>query len=518
MNPEYKFGKKILNTLTTGMYSNAMFIYREYIQNAADSIDDAVDSGLLSEEGFQIHVEIDPRARSISIEDNAMGIPQKRVTATLGNIADSSKDRKTKKGFIGIGRLGGLGYCRKVIFETSYFGEDTKSISEWDAEKIREIMHDSAITDNASTVLRKTVNFRSEACEKKFHFFKVTLCDITESNDDLLNADKVYRYLQMVAPVEFNFSEFPHKKIIRDFISKNSLPQLNEYQIFLNKQKITKGYVSRLKIPGQKEGVEIKSIQPGLLREDGEVIGWYWYGITEFSGTMEKCWQSGMRLRKANIQIGEEDCLYQHNLWKERRGNFYFFGEVHALDPDLIPNGRRDYFEEDVHCRRLERALRDLFNKMLGIVYAASNVRSAAKNVEKKRTEITRLKDKVRDGNFDDEESRTEAVKQINDLKGKLNEAVQGLNKVRDKWKGKKDDDVVGAAVTSIVENVNVDTRPVKSVGNAVATRPVPLATDGLSSSQKKVLDVVRKVLMSKLPPEEFEVIWDDVLKKIKTI
>ena len=36
-------GKNVLETLTTGMYDDARFIFREYIQNAADQIDLAVE-------------------------------------------------------------------------------------------------------------------------------------------------------------------------------------------------------------------------------------------------------------------------------------------------------------------------------------------------------------------------------------------------------------------------------------------------------------------------------------------
>ena len=40
------FGKNILDSLTTGMYSDSKVIYREYIQNACDQIDKAVDLGI----------------------------------------------------------------------------------------------------------------------------------------------------------------------------------------------------------------------------------------------------------------------------------------------------------------------------------------------------------------------------------------------------------------------------------------------------------------------------------------
>ena len=51
---------------------------------------------------------------------------------TLG----SSKKRGTKqRGFRGVGRLSGLGYCKELIFENSVKGKSYKLI--WDCVKIK---------------------------------------------------------------------------------------------------------------------------------------------------------------------------------------------------------------------------------------------------------------------------------------------------------------------------------------------------------------------------------------------
>src|SRR4030065_643633 len=109
-NKRIRIGKTVIETLTQGMYEDARFIFREYIQNSADQIE-------------------------IIFEDNATGIKNNNVYPILGNIALSEKDRTKDKGFRGIGRLGGLGYCKKLTFETSFKGEEVKSIMIWDAEK-----------------------------------------------------------------------------------------------------------------------------------------------------------------------------------------------------------------------------------------------------------------------------------------------------------------------------------------------------------------------------------------------
>ena len=44
-NPQ--IGKDVIESLTLGMYEDCRFIYREYIQNAADQVDKAIDCALL---------------------------------------------------------------------------------------------------------------------------------------------------------------------------------------------------------------------------------------------------------------------------------------------------------------------------------------------------------------------------------------------------------------------------------------------------------------------------------------
>lgn len=68
-------GKFLLEILTKGMYSNPMHIYREYIQNSTDSIDKAIEEGILNPTDAAIHVEVDAQRKEITIRDNGYGIP-----------------------------------------------------------------------------------------------------------------------------------------------------------------------------------------------------------------------------------------------------------------------------------------------------------------------------------------------------------------------------------------------------------------------------------------------------------
>jgi molecular chaperone HtpG len=59
----------------------------------------------------------------------------------------------------------------------------------------------------------------------------------------------------------------------------------------------------------------------------------------------------GLRLRSGNLQIGEADLLDE--VFPESRFNSWAVGEVHILDNRILPNGRRDHFEQNVHFRNV---------------------------------------------------------------------------------------------------------------------------------------------------------------------
>lgn len=57
-------GKNVIENLTLGMYENSLMIYREYIQNAADSIDKAINLGILKEKQDQYTTDLDDKEKA----------------------------------------------------------------------------------------------------------------------------------------------------------------------------------------------------------------------------------------------------------------------------------------------------------------------------------------------------------------------------------------------------------------------------------------------------------------------
>ena len=132
-------GKDILELLTSGMYLDPLTIYREYIQNSADSIEKAVSKGLLKsiEDDGKIKININYIDRSIIIEDNGTGLSSNEFTKILLSFGNSPKRGTDARGFRGIGRLAGLAYCQELVFTSKCAGENKINTLKWDCRQLK---------------------------------------------------------------------------------------------------------------------------------------------------------------------------------------------------------------------------------------------------------------------------------------------------------------------------------------------------------------------------------------------
>ncbi len=142
-----KIGKFTLESLTTGMYADPRIIFREYIQNATDAIDNAVKQGLIQQKEGRIDITIDKQNSKIIITDNGIGINHESVWRLLGDIGDSEKRFEENRGFRGIGRLGGMSYAGELQFITTAKGEAIKTVVYWDCKKLKELLQPGKYID-----------------------------------------------------------------------------------------------------------------------------------------------------------------------------------------------------------------------------------------------------------------------------------------------------------------------------------------------------------------------------------
>jgi hypothetical protein len=493
-------GKDVIESLTLGMYEDSRFIYREYIQNAADQIDKAIREGLLSKDQGEIHITINDEKRTILIEDNATGIDLAQVQPILQNIAQSTKRRGIDKGFRGIGRLGGLAYCEKLIFETSVKGENLKTILTWDAALLKSIINNRKDKEEAVSVIEKVTKIDTQPEDINKHYFNVILSGVT--NDELLDKRAIEDYLSMVAPLPFS-TRFIFRSKIYEELKKEGIG-LDEYRIYLNSEQLFKGYSTYVydgEDANKRKIDEVIDLVFLKYKDDKEgMIYWGWYGVSTFNRQLRSVNRArGFRLRKSNIQIGDEYTLLK--LHRDNRFNFYFFGEIHGIHADLIPNSRRDYFIENNFCIRFEERLQNYFHTHIyKLCHTASDINSSLKKIEDLRNFEEEFKQKNENGFTDKKEHREYRER----FEQKKEEALKAKKKIE-----KIGLDAMNEDSESVTKILNRVVQPETTFG--VETLEIPendakpkFRVDNLSSLNKdqrkflsKVFIIIRDVLDS---------------------
>ena len=446
---EFAFGANILENLTTGMYQDSKVIYREYIQNACDQIDKAEQLGVLRPRNTDgkypdlgegvINIWLEPKIRKITIEDNATGIKANEFKRILMNIADSDKMMGQDKGFRGIGRLCGLAYCKQLIFTSRWPGDDVVSIMKCDAQKMRTMLNETNTKikkHSALDVLTAMTTFSTRpATDDPEHFFRVELIDINEENEELFggkdtdNLRRLTDYLAFVAPVPYH-SNFIYRSEIYAYASKLAV-RIDEYNIKVNAEQLFKKYKTTLKT-GKGED-HVFGVEFNTVYNDGVLQAWGWFGKTNFKAAIkEEEISRGFRLRKENIQIGDEDAL--RNMFtreSSKRGNSYFIGEIFAVSPSLIPNSQRSYFNENSERMEFEHKLKDYFNNSLyHLYYDGSDINSLIKKINDYEEQNVGFSKKDREGSFLTTEERD---REKADLESKKEEAEKAEKKLEKK-------------------------------------------------------------------------------------
>lgn len=91
MEHQLLIGKFTLESLTSGLYVSPLDLYREYVQNAADSIDEALEQGILKKGEEKISITVSESERIIKISDNGTGVGANDIYSNLIDIGNSKK-------------------------------------------------------------------------------------------------------------------------------------------------------------------------------------------------------------------------------------------------------------------------------------------------------------------------------------------------------------------------------------------------------------------------------------------
>ena len=507
------FGASMLETLTTGMYKEPIIIYREYIQNACDAIDQAVREGLYAEQRQgSVHLFIDRDKRYVSIEDNGAGVPVAKFRSTVGDIANSAKEAGKDKGFRGIGRLAGLAYCKRLVFTTRAAGESLVSRLECDAVRFCTMVNEKGHT--AAEVLDAAFSFSAEDAKKKdaAHFFRVELYDVEREADALLDTERIRGYLSFVAPAAYENS-FYQRGLITEYAEKNGFP-LDEYRIVLNSQPIFKAYRTNYHYKeGKQDSIQELAFKK-LKNADGTVLAWLWYARTGFYSALAGKDRAlgGIRIRVGNIQIGDEGVLKP--FYVEDRFSGYVLGELHVLpSAGLRPNARRDYFNSSSQLLRLEEEFREIAKEIGRLCRAGSEMNKHSTNIRKYEKEKEEFEKKNEENRFLDAATRQKAADGLKESAQVAKSAEQKLKSIVEmgKQEGSSDFDaglarIAKARLAALKEERKQ--QPKSSASKEKAQSPKKAQNNkvrradnlsALSKKEKKMVDKIYRVVTKTL-------------------
>lgn len=385
---EIQVGSFFLETLTTGMYEDPFHCIREYVQNGFDAIQDAIRAGDLAADDGRILISIggSPRAPSLSIRDNGTGIPAARAYSTLVSLGASRKTPALHAGFRGIGRLAGIAYCTTLRFTTKTRGETLATIVDYDCGRVRGYFSPGADPVDVRDVVRACVSSSTIPAEEQDHYTEVEMIQLVNLGAEFVDLDKLQPYLRQVCPVEYP-DTFEFADRVRSLAAGvgETLPVVHvETRQKRERVPVLKPYKNSYPTGRKNIFSKLHDVEVFSSKEHG----WFgWIGVSNFPGEIVDETAAGVRFRIKNIQIGNAEIIESlaeelTAAGTERRLQPWAVGEIFVTNSQVVPNARRDGFEDSAAWRTLRRDIKEqVVRRIIKLVRSASNTRTAMKNL-----------------------------------------------------------------------------------------------------------------------------------------
>ncbi|WP_288415419.1 ATP-binding protein [uncultured Novosphingobium sp.] len=414
-------GHDLLSLISTAMYVEPLTIYREYVQNAADSVDDARRLGLIAEgEPGLVEIDVDPATRTIRIRDYGAGISAGDFARRMRSIGSSVKRGTQARGFRGVGRLGGLAYAQRLVFRSRSRGGEAVMELAWDCRKLRTGLKQTT-DDELARFVEAITDVQELDGDWPERFFEVELTGVVRQGDDrLVRPESVVDYLSQVAPVPFDPS-FSLAEEIEAVLTPHLLG--GRLAITVNGgDPITRPFRDETEA-GDKGRISLREVTTFELPDlDGGGVGAVgWIAHHDYDGAIPQgALIKGLRARVGDIQIGGSSLLQE--VFPEARFCSWTVGEVHVIDARIIPNGRRDDFEQNGHYANLLNHLAPVGRDVARRCRVSSAERQWRRNVQIQSASIDQQLDILEHG------AQTKAAK--GELSRSLHAAMSKLDKL----------------------------------------------------------------------------------------
>ena len=377
-NYKSKTGNGLLAICMGKNYQDSMVVYREYVQNACDSIYEAMKLGYYASDDEKcIAIEIDPANKKVCFMDRGTGVQQDQIGPRLVDLGASVKNGIDQIGSNGIGRLVGANWCDRIIFETSAKGEKTKSILTFDSIQAHKLIQNK--TGDCTESLDMVTSCHYEDENENEHYFRVTLENAKESLYRDLKS--VQEYLSSMVPVDYSyeFYDLLRQDLKENLEYRDLFKKLICCHVTVNGNVIEKPYTKEIYSEGSSTPKRITP--PSFFKIEDSMFGtlaWGWYAFNEKIEQMNSLPYRGIRLRKHNMAIGNSEYLMQ--FFPKPVDANYFIGEIHIIHPDIHPTGTREAIEtsDSQAANMFIYRLKNLFKDFKQVYENLSRLGSAA--------------------------------------------------------------------------------------------------------------------------------------------
>ena len=208
----------------------------------------------------------------------------------------------------------------------------------------------------------------------------------------------MYDFVSQIAPVPYA-DDFPYQFELREAAKKCGIP-IEEVQITIKNgtdkpTPVTKQYGASHKFESG-----MASLNDYAIHHPPANRWWAWVGKKAESGAYTDTRVSGLRVRVRNIQINGTAIvrdIFQDHAKSYVRFQDYFLGEIFIEPSALVPNARRDGFEEDTAWKRIRDEIAVVVEGLGKEAYQVSkqgqlSAEALNKNLRTAKSELTKLR------------------------------------------------------------------------------------------------------------------------------
>lgn len=329
---EFVYGS-VLEALTTGLYPDKRHVLREFVQNAFDALGEL----RRAQKSAQLKpIEVRIERPSVFVYDEGVGMTD-RMMRQYRYVGFSEKDPSQAVGFRGIGKLSGIAVAKRIVATSSRLGVGRRYEVVINADGMFDVLRKER-NPVLGELLDRFSEVRDYPEKRAVHFTAVELQEIRQDSESLYDAEDIRKYLRHNVPVPFD----PACSYAAEVGTRlrSNVTDFFECELLLNGSALFKPFPTDVLAP--------QFIPIFEADEDGSpLLAYCWYVKNAKKGQIEPKDLSGLTFRMKNFAIGDR-FLPRRDLWvttPERA--FYFFGEIHLADQDLIPTADRTDFEDN---------------------------------------------------------------------------------------------------------------------------------------------------------------------------